>query len=80
MTVHLSAFGRVQTEYFPAASSCPSIFTAVVSSIVVASSAHGHQIFPYGTSAPKSSRPRATGRLYSSVMVVSAIRWETVPC
>src|SRR5215212_11043626 len=80
MTVHFSGFGSVHTEYFPAGSSRPSNITFVETSIVVASSAHGHQIRPYGTSFPKSSRPRATGRLYSTVMVVSAMCCDTLPC
>src|SRR5690242_822676 len=48
--------------------------------MVVAWSAPGVHTRPHGTSLPKSSRPRATGRLYSMVIFVSATCCETVPC
>ena len=59
---------------------CPSILTSVDSSMLVQVSAPGHQTRPHGTSAPNSSRPRATGRLYSIVIFVPAICWLTEPC
>src|SRR5690348_16746825 len=48
--------------------------------MLVQVSAPGHQTRPQGTSAPNRSRPRATGRLYSIVITVSATCWLTVPC
>ena len=45
-----------------------------------AESAPGCQMLSHFTSAPNSSRPRATGRLYSMSMFVWLTRCDTVPC
>src|SRR6266850_7113842 len=77
MNVHVSGPGIVQTLYEPFASGCSSIDTSRLKVTAVAWSAPGVQTLPYGTSAPKIWRPRATGRLYVSVISVVATRCPT---
>src|SRR5215212_8653482 len=80
MTVHLSCCGSAHSEYVPATTAWLLTLTSVDTRIVVQLSAPGHHTRPYGTSAPNSDRPRATGRLYSIVIVVPATCWLTEPC
>src|SRR6267142_5699168 len=77
MNVHVSGPGIVQTLYEPFASGCSSIDTSRLKVTEVAWSAPGVQTLPYGTSAPKIWRTRATGRLYVSVISVVATRCPT---
>src|SRR5262249_44878822 len=80
MNDQLEAPGFAQTVYVPAGSFLPSTITSVEIVSGVHSLAPGHHTRPYGTSAPNSSRPRATGRSYSIVSVVPATSSLTVPC
>ena len=80
MTVHRASLGIIQIVYVPALSGCPLTRTASLNAMLVAVSAPGVQGRPQGTSAPKSSRPRALGRLYLTSTVVPPRRCMTAAC
>src|SRR3989442_7218898 len=72
--------GRAHGLYSPAAKGRPATSTFVLNAIVVAWSAPGSQARPYATIPPNKRRPRALGRLYTTVTVVVAIVCDTVAC
>src|SRR5215207_4176821 len=80
MTVHGAlARGTSHSEYSPCFTSRPSSSTGWSKTMRVAESAPGCHTLSHGTSCPNNARPRATGRPYSTAIVVCATCWVTLP-